>query len=144
MAKVTRSIIINAPIESVREITDDPMRMLEWYDGIVDVKSDGIFPEVGGEAEFVYKAAGITFSLKQVVLEQEPGKRSKSEFQGMITGITQDMFEPEGEATKYTLDFDYEMPGGGVGKVVDRLVVERMNINQLEASLKNLKALVEG
>jgi hypothetical protein len=36
------------------------------------------------------------------------------------------------------------MPGGALGKIVDKLVVERMNARNLEASLENLKALVGG
>jgi uncharacterized membrane protein len=62
----------------------------------------------------------------------------------MITGTNRMAFEPEGEGTRVTLGFEYEMPGGGVGKLVDRLVIERMNAQNLEKSLENLKALVEG
>jgi hypothetical protein len=36
------------------------------------------------------------------------------------------------------------MPGGGLGKIADKFVVERMNISNLEKSLENLKTLVEG
>ena len=42
------------------------------------------------------------------------------------------------------MSFEYEMPGGGVGKLVDRLLAERMNAQNLEKSLENLKALAEG
>ena len=41
------------------------------------------------------------------------------------------------------MKIEYQMPGGGVGKIVDRLFVEKMNVKNLEDSLKNLKALVE-
>jgi len=36
------------------------------------------------------------------------------------------------------------MPGAALGKVLDKLVVERMNAKNLEKSLSNLKSLVEG
>jgi hypothetical protein len=36
------------------------------------------------------------------------------------------------------------MPGGGLGKIADKLVVERMNTSNLEKSLENLKAYFEG
>lgn len=35
------------------------------------------------------------------------------------------------------------MPGGGLGQALNRLVVEKMNTENLEKSLSNLKALVE-
>ena len=50
---------------------------------------------------------------------------------------------PEGQGTRVTMRFEYEMPGGGVGKLFDRLVVERMNAQNLERSLENLKRLLE-
>jgi uncharacterized membrane protein len=64
--------------------------------------------------------------------------------EGMISGIYEAIIKPEETGTRFTLKFDYEMPGGGVGKVVDKLVVERMNTKNLEESLENIKALVEG
>jgi hypothetical protein len=39
--------------------------------------------------------------------------------------------------------YDYQIPGRGVGKIIDRLYVEKMMVKDLETSLKNLKALVE-
>ncbi|MGB3712957.1 MAG: SRPBCC family protein [Candidatus Promineifilaceae bacterium] len=143
MATINRSIVINAPADTIQEITDDPDRLPEWYAGIEEVRTDGLFPKVGGKAEMVYKAAGVTFTVEQTAIEVEPGRRTKYELQGMITGTYVETMEPEGDATRYTLDFDYEMPGGGVGKVIDKLFVERMNTQQLEQSLQNLKALVE-
>ena len=148
MAKISRSIVINAPVEAVQKITDDPDQMPEWYEGIEEIRTDGVFPKIGGSAKMVYKAAGISFSVQQTVIEHEPGKRNRYELSGMITGTITGSYvetrDPEGVATRYTLDFDYQMPGAGVGKIVDKLVVERMNAKQLEQSLQNLKALVEG
>jgi uncharacterized membrane protein len=143
MTKVTRSVLIDASVDDVLAITDNPNRMTDWYVGLEDIKPDETFPDVGGKAEFVYKAAGITFSLEQIVVSREQGKCSEYELRGMITGNLVESLDSEGEATRYTLDFDYQMPGGGVGKVVDRLLVERMNTSQLEESLEKLKLLVE-
>jgi uncharacterized membrane protein len=50
----------------------------------------------------------------------------------------------EGDSTRVDLTFDYEMPGGGLGKIADKLVVERTNDKNAETSLANLKALAEG
>jgi uncharacterized membrane protein len=143
MAKVIRSVVIDASLEDVLAITEDPNRMVEWYVGVDDVRPDETFPEVGGTAEFVYKAAGITFSLQQTATIYDRGKHSEYELKGMISGTLVETLDQEGDSTRYTLDFDYQMPGGGVGKVVDKLVVERMNSQQLEQSLQNLKALAE-
>jgi uncharacterized membrane protein len=72
------------------------------------------------------------------------GQVGVNKMEGMITGTNRLAFTPEGEGTRVTMSFEYEMPGGGVGKLVDRLLAERMNAQNLEKSLENLKALAEG
>jgi uncharacterized membrane protein len=62
----------------------------------------------------------------------------------MITGSNDWAYQAEGEHTRLTATFEYEIPGGGVGQAINKLVVERMNTENLEKSLANLKALVEG
>ena len=144
MTALERSIVINGTAAEINAITSDGDRLPEWYAGITKAASDGIFPEPGGKVKLTYKAAGITFELSQTSLEYEAGKVGKYKMEGMITGINEVIFEPVDEGTRFTLKFDYEMPGGGVGKIVDKLVVERMNAKNLEESLESIKALVEG
>jgi hypothetical protein len=36
------------------------------------------------------------------------------------------------------------MPGGGIGQAVNKLIVEKMNAENLEKSLASLKVVVEG
>ncbi|MGB3716399.1 MAG: SRPBCC family protein [Candidatus Promineifilaceae bacterium] len=144
MARLERSIVINGTAAEIDAITSDGNRLPEWYAGIMKASSDGVFPEPGGKVEMAYKSAGITFDMSQTSLEYEPEKGGKYKMEGMLTGIYEEIIEPVEEGTRFTLKFDYEMPGGGVGKLVDKLVVERMNTKNLEDSLDNLKALVEG
>jgi uncharacterized membrane protein len=63
--------------------------------------------------------------------------------EGMIAGSYRTTYEGQGAATKVTMRFDYEMPGAALGKVLDKLVVERMNAKNLDSSLSKLKELVE-
>jgi len=144
MTTLERSILINAPIDAVEAISDDGRRLSEWYAGIEQAEPDDLYPEVGGRITMVYKAAGMTFNMSQTVVERVPGERGTNRMEGMITGTNRLTFTPEGEGTRMTMSFEYEMPGGGLGKVVDKLLVERMNSQNLEKSLANLKALVEG
>ena len=144
MTAIERSIVIKGTAEEIDAITSDGDRLPEWYAGITSATSDDIFPEPGGKVEMKYKSAGITFDMSQTSLENEPAKRGKYKMEGMVTGVYESILEPVDEGTRFTLKFDYEMPGGGIGKVVDKLVVERMNTRNLEDSLENIKALVEG
>jgi hypothetical protein len=144
MTTVERSIFINASWEEIDAISLVAERMPEWYAGIEQASSDGVFPEPGGVAEVVYKAAGIKFDMTMTVLEHVLGEYISYQMDGMITGVTTWTTTPEGDGTWLSAAFEYEMPGGGVGQLVDKLVVERMNTENLETSLNNLKALVEG
>jgi coenzyme Q-binding protein COQ10 len=144
MTTVERSIFVNAPPEVVTEISQDPYRLPEWYTGIERAEPDGVYPEVGGRVAVVYKAAGISFDITMTAVEHVPGQSQTNQMEGMITGTNYWWFEPEGEGTHVTARFEYQMPGGALGKVADKLVVERMNEENLEKSLQALKTLAEG
>jgi carbon monoxide dehydrogenase subunit G len=62
---------------------------------------------------------------------------------GMITGTNQWETVQEGSGTRVTVTINYEMAGGGLGKIADKLIVERMNDKNTATSLENLKAIVE-
>jgi uncharacterized membrane protein len=144
MAKVERSILINASPEALDAITADGTRLIEWFAGVEKAEPDATFPQAGGKLVTTYKSAGITFELTQTVLEWEAGKGAKYEMEGMITGTNEWIYTPEGGGIRVDVTFDYEMPGGALGKVADKLVVEKMNTENLEKSLENLKKLAEG
>jgi hypothetical protein len=91
-----------------------------------------------------YKSGGVKFDINQTVLERIEGQSSKFQMEGMITGTNQWVYQPEGEGTLVKATFEYEMPGGVLGKLADKMVVERMNVENLEKSLENLKKLAEG
>ena len=144
MAKVERSIVINASPEVLDAITSDGTRLTEWYVGIEKAEPDGTYPEPGGKIVNTYKAAGVSFEITQTVLERVEGKSAKNKMEGMITGVNEWIYEPEGDGIRVTTKFDYEMAGGALGKIADKLVIEKMNAENLEKSLENLKKLAEG
>jgi carbon monoxide dehydrogenase subunit G len=143
MAKVERSILMNVPSEKIEEITLDGSRLAEWFAGVESAEPDDVFPNPGGKLVTTYKSGGVKFELTQTALERVEGQSATYQMEGMITGTNHWVYTPEGEGTLVTATFDYEMPGGVLGKVADKLVVERMNIENLEKSLENLKKLAE-
>jgi uncharacterized membrane protein len=143
MTMIERSILIKATPEEIETIHNDIDRLPEWYAGIEKAISDGIYPNAGGKVRLIYKAAGITFEMTNTCLDYEYARVGRYKMEGMITGNYEEILEPVEGGTRFTMKFDYQMPGGGVGKIVDRLFVEKMNAKNLEDSLKNLKAMVE-
>jgi hypothetical protein len=144
MTTLKRSIIINASQAKIDAVALDGNRLSEWYAGMQQTKADNIYPEVGGVVEAVYKAAGISFNIKIISVRFVRGERITLQMEGMITGTNRWVYTPEGDGVLVTCTMDYEMPGGGLGQLANKLVVEKMNSENLEKSLANLKAVVEG
>jgi uncharacterized membrane protein len=144
MATVERSILIDASTDAIDAIALDGSRLPEWYVGIEQATPDDLYPEVGGRVSLVYKAAAVTFNLMLTVQDLVRGDHVSYQMSGMMVGTQEWTHAPEGGKTRLTAQVEYDIPGGALGKIVDKLVVERMNTRNLEESLKNLKALVEG
>jgi hypothetical protein len=145
MTTIKKSIVIKGDPLEIDGLTSDTDRLPEWYTGVLRAEAGPGYPEqIGSQAKLAYKAAGVTFETTLTTLEFEAGKQSLFKMEGMITGTNRWTYATEEEGTRLTLEVDYEMPGGGLGKIADRLVVERMNDKNAETSLNNLKALFEG
>ena len=101
------------------------------------------FPEAGGKVVFKVKSAGLTMAITETVLEYQPDRLQLLEMEGMLSGRARWELAPEGDGTRLTTTFDYALPGGPFGKLLDALIVKRLNGNSLEEALNNFKALVE-
>jgi uncharacterized membrane protein len=144
MTLLERSVVINAPVENIDAYTMDARRWPEWYPGVESAEPDSVFPHVGGVAKVQYKAAGIGFELTFTSIEYEFGQSVAYQIEGMMNGTTRYVLTPEAGGIRVTGTFDYQVPGGGLGALADKLIIERMNASNLEKSLNNLKANLEG
>lgn len=145
MAVVEKSIFIEMSPEELYDFgVNHPERIPEWFEGVETIEVDSTYPAVGGKVEVTYKAAGITFKTTGTAIEAVRGKKYATQYTGMATGVQTWTYQPEGSGTRLTLHFDYEIVGGGVGKMLDKLLIERQNAKNFEQSLKNLKVMAEG
>jgi coenzyme Q-binding protein COQ10 len=145
MAVIEKSIYIDlSPDELFDFGVNNPDRLPEWFEGVESLQHDADYPALGSTFDANYKSASINFTLSGTVVQSERGRVYAVEYNGMAKGIQTWTYHAEGSGTHLTLHFDYEMIGGGAGKILDKLVVERQNSKNFEQSLKNLKALAEG
>ena len=141
---VERSVIIRANPEEINAVALDGNRLPEWYEGIQSSAPDGVYPQMGGAVDVTYKAAGMNFNLKMKTIEYVDGISFGLEMDGMIKGSTRWELAPRGDKrTKLFCTFKYEMPGGSIGQALNKMVVEKMNEENLDKSLNKLKVLVE-
>jgi len=144
MATVERDILINRPPEQVAAYMDDARRWPEWFAGVQSAEPDAAHPAVGSVVKIAYKSMGTTFHLTMTTEAYVQGKVADYRLDGMITGVNRFTLLPEGSGTRVKAFYDYDVPGGGLGKIFDKLVLERANTENLEKSLATLKAKLEG
>ena len=143
MTVISKSVAINAPLADVQAFLDQTNRIPDWYEGITSVSPDPNYPlEAGSSCGMVAKSAGITVESKFTLTNRE-SHLMEFEFDGMMKGSNSWTFREEGDVTHLDLVVDYQLNGGVMGKIIDRLFVERVYDKNSETSLQNLKRLVE-
>ncbi len=147
MTVIDKTVTINASLAQVEAFMDLPERIPEWYVGIDSVVPEPGYPiEVGTTGQFVAKSAGLTVESKFTLTRREVnGADHIREFliEGMMTGTNTWTLREEGDVTHLNVIVDYQLSGGVLGKIMDRLFVERTYDNNSEQSLQNLKSMIE-
>lgn len=144
MTIVQQSITVNAAPETIETYSRYAESWPDWFPGVVGVGVDDAYPEVGSVAQVDFQAAGITFELTFVVQDYAPGVRVEYEIQGMANGRASFNLTEEGGAQWVAAEIEYDLPGGVLGQIADRTIVERRVESALEEALANLKAGAEG
>jgi len=145
VAEIKKSIFINAPVEKVFDLALHQERIPEWLAGmeaVHDVPPGP--PEVGTTYKWTYNMSGMRFQGTNTVTEIVPNARFVVQSTGGIDSTWIWTYEPREGGTLLTCEMSYTVPGGGLGKFADKLLVERTNVKNLERSLANIKKLIEG
>jgi ligand-binding SRPBCC domain-containing protein len=142
MAKLERSITINAPVEKVFNYVRDPNNQQEIWPSVVEVEDVKWLPNGGYSHRFVYKMAGVRFEGTGEQIEYIPNQRFVVKVAGGPEATLDWRFQPEDGGTKLTVEAEYTVPVPVLGKVAEALVV-KMNANEAEAVMANLKARME-
>ena len=144
MSVIQRSIIIDAPMEQVFEVLEDPNHVPQYAPGVSRVDDVQRSEErVGDSYRTVCSVMGLDFPTKFTTLEYERPRKFIAQMDGAMTGDFTWTLAPQDGSTQMNLRIDYEMKGGILGKAMDTLLVERMNQKNAERMLENLKMLSE-
>lgn len=141
MAKIRRSITIEAPVEKVFSYVTDPMSLTEWMVGMMDVSNvTGSGADL--RLDWKYKMAGIPFTGETKFTEYVLNERSASHSKGGIPSTFRWTYTPQAGATKLDLEVEYTIPVPVLGKLAENLVLKR---NEREADLwmQNIKERLE-
>lgn len=143
MAKIRRSIEINAPPEKVFAFLDNPENFPKLEIGIKDVKIISKKKRgIGTIAHFVNEVAGLKFESDMETVKRIENKLfAVKAISGMKLKISEKLERVNGK-TRVVWDLDYEMPYSFFGKMTDKLF-KRIAEKQAEEFLKNLKKILE-
>jgi len=141
MAKVEKSILINAPAEKIWTLSTDPAKWHTWFDGASEAKSITGDGGVGTVVEHGITVAKIPLPAKTTVVTFEPGICWKGEFTGPANkGYMQwDYIQADGGTE---LRFTIEAELSGPAKLAEKMVISSFE-SMAEKTLQNVKQMAE-
>jgi len=142
MAKLQKSIMINAPVEKVFAYLSDPNNLPEIWPSMVEIKD--VQPAPGGGYNFgwVYKMAGMRFEGASETTEEIPNQRTVTKSTKGIESHFVWTYEPENGSTKLTVEIEYKVPVPLLGKLAESFILKQ-NDQEGDTLLSNLKARME-
>ena len=121
---------------------EDIEKSLQYTSGVSTPKDKY---KVGTSGHFYTKEMGmgeIDFEVTESLENQKLTYNMKKSGTNQTMGITTSILEPIKEGTKFTCVFDYTMPWGVLGKLLDKLTYGETE-KTVEKWCKNLKSVLE-
>jgi uncharacterized membrane protein len=146
MARIERHIKIGRPPAEVFALLTDLDRLPEWATIVVGTRDLSEFPlregctfrqtlrVLGREVESDWRVTELEVPRRVAYEAAAPGGGTLTMRQTVVSG--------DG-GSRVELELDYELPGGWLGELLDRGVVEEQNEREAEQSLERLKTLAE-
>ena len=142
MAKITKSVTINAPVEKVYAFMSEPTNLPEIWPSMVEVKDVQPSPAGGYNFSWVYKMAGVRFDGASETTEAISNQCVVTKSTKGIESTFVWMYEPEDGGTKLTVETEYTVPIPLLGKLAEAFIVKQ-NQHEADVMLANLKARME-
>jgi uncharacterized membrane protein len=142
MAKVEKTISINAPVEKVFDYLVEVTNLPEIWPSMVEVKNVERLPNGASNFRWVYKMAGARFEGTSETTEFVPNQRAVTKSKGGLDSTITFTFQPEAGGAKITFEAEYTVPIPLLGKLAEAVIVKQ-NEGEAEELLANLKAKME-
>ena len=147
MAEIRRAIDVAAAPDRVFAVLTDLDRLPDWATIVVETRDVSELPlRAGCTFRQRVRVVGREIDSEWRVVELEPGRRVAYEATAAGGGsmTMRQTVAPRDGGSRVELDIEYELPGGLLGELVDRVFVEEQNEREADRSLRNLKELLDG
>jgi len=144
MAHFEKSVEIAAPVEKVWQYIVQGTSTLEYMPLVTGFQfTRPVEYRPGDRFKIALRVLGIPIEFESEVQEEIPNQKlSFSSISGMKNSITY-LLEPVASGCRLTFISDYELPGGLLGQVADRLAVQRAMEQGVSEGLERLKRKME-
>ncbi len=142
MAKIEKSILINAPVEQVFAFMAEPHNLLEIWPSLLEVRNVQPLPNGGYCYDWTYKMAGMRFQGQAEWIEFVKNQRIVDKNESGIPSTFVWTYQPEDGGTRVTVSVEYTIPGAALGRLAEP-IIHKMNEHEGETILANLKARME-
>ncbi len=143
MARVQLSQEVRAPTGAVFEFVDNHENYPQFFHGFSKFEWTTLGHEVGTRLKMEARVAGTEIPMELETTEVVPDGRISGQFVSGLEGALDWRFEPAEETTWVTMTADYRLPLSVLGKMVDRVLVERELYMNMEKTLAALKEQLE-
>ena len=146
MTRLEQELFIDAPPERVFALLAQPERTPEWSPSVVSVRRTDSGPiGVGSTTESVVKVLGTSQRAKGRCTVFDPPRRLAIQSLTNLgaKSLSDTELIAEGTGTRLRARLDYTVPGGGLGKLLNKLVAEDQIRGEFEQGLRRFKAIAE-
>ena len=137
---------VYCPIDEVFAYHTDLERSPQHWSNVIACKraAGPGAPQVGDRYLWRYRMYGVDFAGAATVREVEPSRRFVWETEGGLRArIVSEYLAITPRRTRVTVHVDYDVPGGLIGRAVDRLLVEARNVADGEKAMDRLVERLE-
>jgi uncharacterized membrane protein len=141
--KVSHTVVIECPLETVWELFDNVENMLEWQDELQSYEMvEGEPGEIGSVRSQTIKQMGVTQRLTATLLEREPPHRAAMHYEGAQAPFTAyDEFTDLGDGTtEWSSTLDVKL--GMLQKPLE-LVIKPLASDLVKRNGRNFKEFCE-
>lgn len=144
MARVVKSIRIDAPREHVFALATDLSRQPDWTTFVKEgAITSGDGRSAGTTDRMVVRIGPRATKSEGVWTEFNAGERFARRATSGLKLEERMLFTPVGNGTDVQWSVSYTPPMGALGKFMDIFMMNRVYQNEIEASLERLKAELE-
>lgn len=142
MIQAKKQIHINAPVDKVFSFAIEPDNLIEIWPSLMNVGNIERSPTKGINWDWEYKMAGMSFRGHSETTEFVPNERVVTENKEGIPSIFIWNYRAEDGGTMVNVTVEYSVPVPVLGKLAEKVIV-KMNDNEMDTLMANLKAVME-